>query len=184
RVTAYLGLTSLLFYTTTAWLPTALEDGGASPVTAGATTALTGVVAVPASFLAPLFARGRVRARLIVPFAPLPVAGGLLVLLSAPGAAGTAAVLLGLGQGASVGVAYTLVVSAARSAGHAAALSSLSQTVGVTLAASGPVAVAAVHEATGGWATGLGSLAVVAVVQAVVVGGGVVRSPGVTSALR
>src|SRR5690606_10596107 len=74
RVTAYLGLTSLLFYTTTAWLPTALEDGGASPVTAGATTALTGVVAVPASFLAPLFARGRVRARLIDPFAPLPVA--------------------------------------------------------------------------------------------------------------
>lgn len=150
-ITAYLALTSLAFYTTTTWLPSVLIAGGASSTTAGAVTAVTGIVAIPAAFVVPVLSERPSAARVLRIAAPVPVALGFGLLAVAPGLDLLAAVLLGLGQGASVGVAYTLVVTFARSTSHAAALSSMSQTVGVTLAGLGPVGFGLLQETTGSW---------------------------------
>ncbi|HLS25158.1 MAG TPA: MFS transporter [Beutenbergiaceae bacterium] len=167
-VTVYLALTSLLFYSLSAWLPAILENAGRSAAAAGGTAALTNLVAIPASFLAPWLVR-RVRATWIPPFvAPLPFALGAALLALAPEYAVIAVAMMGIGQGASVGIAYSLVLSTTSSAGHATALSAMSQTVGVTLAALGPTGLAAVRVAAGAWAPALGLLAAIAAAQAVI----------------
>lgn len=167
-LTAYLGLTSLLFYTTAAWLPTILEAGGAAAATAGAVTALAGIVAVPMSFLVPLATRHRSATRALAVLVPTPIAAGLIVIATLPEARLLAAVLIGAGQGASVGIAYALIIVNGRSTQHAAALSSMSQTLGVTLAALGPLALATAQETLGSWAGATALLALVPVLQALI----------------
>lgn len=167
-ITAYLALTSLAFYTTTTWLPSVLVDGGAGSALAGTITAFTSIVAIPASFLVPVLSQRPTGAHVLRIAAPVPVALGLALLSLAPELDLLAATLLGLGQGASVGVAYTLIVTFARSTAHAAALSSMSQTVGVTLAGSGPVGFGALQEATGGWRVPLAVFATLALGQCLV----------------
>ena len=165
-IAAFLGMSSLLFYTMTAWLPSILMEFGSSAAGAGATAALVNIVAIPSSFAAPMAVR-RSRARWVPPvLAPLPIAGGAVLLAIAPEATTVAAVLLGIGQGASVGIAYALVLLTARSTAHATAVSSMSQTVGVTLAALGPVGIAAIHDATGGWTAAILTIAALAMAQA------------------
>lgn len=166
RATFYLALTSLLFYSLIAWLPTILESDGLSPAAAGATAALTSLVAIPASLSAPWMVRRMRTARFPPLLAPLPFALGAVLLALAPQTVIAAVFLMGIGQGASVGVAYSLILTTTRSTSHATALSALSQTVGVTLAALGPVGLAAVQVAAGDWAPALGLLAVIAAGQA------------------
>ena len=167
-ITTYLALTSLAFYTTTTWLPSVLAAGGASSTAAGAITAVTSIVAIPASFLVPVLSQRPTGARALRIASPVPVALGLGLLAVAPELDLLAALLLGLGQGASVGVAYTLIVSFARSTAHAAAVSSMSQTVGVTLAGIGPVGFGALQEGTGGWQIPLAVFATIALGQCLV----------------
>lgn len=181
-VTVYLALTSLLFYSLVAWLPTILESGGLSPSAAGATSAMTSLVAIPASLAAPWLVR-RLRSKWFPPFlAPLPFASGAALLAFAPEASVAAVVLMGIGQGASVGVAYSLVLTTTRSASHATALSAMSQTVGVTVAAFGPIGLAAVQVASEDWAPALGLLAAIATVQSLI--GVVIARTGARSRLR
>lgn len=167
-VTIYLGLTSLLFYSTVAWLPAMLESNGQTPASAGATASLTSIVAIPASLLAPWLVR-RLGATWLPPFlAPLPFAAGAALLALSPITTTVAVTLMGIGQGASVGVAYSLVLTTARSASHATALSAMSQMFGVTLAALGPIVLASVQVVAGSWAPALGLLAAVAAGQSVI----------------
>ena len=167
-ITSYLALTSLAFYTTTTWLPSVLATGGASSTVAGAVTAITGIVAIPASFLVPVLSQRPTGARVLRIASPAPVALGMGLLAVAPELDLVAAILLGVGQGASVGVAYTLIVSFARSTAHAAAVSSMSQTVGVTLAGIGPVGFGLLQQTTGGWQVPLTVFGVIALGQCLV----------------
>lgn len=167
-ITTYLALTSLAFYTTTTWLPSVLAAGGASSTVAGAVTAITSIVAIPASFLVPVLSQRPTGARVLRIASPIPVALGLALLAVAPDLDLFAVILLGVGQGASVGVAYTLIVSFTRSTAHAAAVSSMSQTVGVTLAGIGPVGFGLLQETTGGWQAPLAVFTVIALGQCLV----------------
>ncbi len=167
-ITTYLALTSLAFYTTTTWLPSVLAAGGTSSTVAGAVTAITSIVAIPASFVVPVLSQRPTGARVLRIASPVPVALGLGLLAVAPELDLLAAILLGLGQGASVGVAYTLIVSFARSTAHAAAVSSMSQTVGVTLAGIGPVSFGLLQETSGGWQVPLAVFTVIALGQCLV----------------
>ena len=97
-------------------------------------------------------------------------AGGLLGLLFA--AASVPAVwmvLIGVGQGATISLALTLIVLRAPDQTFAAGLSGMAQTVGYLLAAVGPLVVGVLHSTTGSWTGPLGLLVGVAVVS--VVGG-------------
>lgn len=76
--------------------------------------------------------------------------------------------VLGLGQGAALGLALTFMALRAPDAAHASQLSGMAQSVGYTVAAAGPFAVGALHDLTGTWTVPLVVLVVLFVPQAVV----------------
>ncbi|MCK8676367.1 CynX/NimT family MFS transporter [Streptomyces lichenis] len=152
QVTLFMGLQSLWTYVLIAWLPTIFTDHGMSRSTAGVIFAFNNLIQVAGAFLVPLLA-GRMRSqRLLVVLVTGLVAAGYAGLLAAPVAgAWLWSGLLGIGQGGAVGLALTLIVLRSGDAATASRLSGMSQTVGYLLAAVGPLAAGAVHQATGGW---------------------------------
>ncbi|MBM7808780.1 CP family cyanate transporter-like MFS transporter [Geodermatophilus bullaregiensis] len=151
-VTAVLGLQSSLYFSLTAWLPTVLADRAGADVTTGSLAAslfqATGIVG---SLLVPaVVARrpGQTGLALAVSALWLVPAGGLL---AAPGAWPVWAALAGVAQGAGIGLALVLVVLRSADADTAARLSGMSQLVGYSVGAAGPVAVGALSGPTGGW---------------------------------
>ena len=166
QITLFLGLQSIGFYSTVAWLPTVFVDEGISANSAGLLLAVATLVSIPASLVAPVLAARAPDQRRIVVAAVVLCVAGLLGLMIAPTAApGLWMALLGLGQGAAIGLALTLIGLRTSDDHHASELSSMAQTVGYTLAAGGPVALGAVHDLTGGWAVPLGLLLVLLVPQ-------------------
>ena len=156
-VTVFFGLQSLSFYAMLTWLPDVLEaEAGVTPVAAGGLTALATVLGAPASLVVPaLAARGRdqVLAAVLI---SVPTATALLGLLLAPASAPLLwAVLYGLGTGAAFPLSMTLVLLRTRDVEQTGRLSAAAQSAGYLLAATGPLAVGALAEATGGWRAGL-----------------------------
>lgn len=152
QVTAYMGLQSSLAYSVFGWLPAILRDRGMSPVAAGLLLSSSVLIQAVSSLIAPALAA---RARDQRPIAVgMVVAVGISLfgcLLAPLESAWLWSILLGLGQGGCFGVALTLVLLRSRDARVAAELSGMSQSVGYTLAALGPLGVGLVHEVTGGW---------------------------------
>ncbi|QLH22873.1 MFS transporter [Streptomyces sp. Rer75] len=152
QVTLFMGLQSLIAYVTIAWMPTILTDHGMAKATAGLVFAFSTLVQMAGSFVVPLLA-GRMRSQrlLAVAVAGL-MASGIAGLLVAPVPGAWAwATLIGVGQGGSVGLALTMMVLRTGDAHTSARLSGMAQTWGYLLAAAGPLALGAVHQATGGW---------------------------------
>jgi CP family cyanate transporter-like MFS transporter len=166
EVTLFMGLQSLGFYATAAWLPTIFVDEGVGAAAAGVLLAVATVVSVPASLAVPvLAARVPSQRRYVVAIMAL-CAAGMVGLLVAPTAApGLWMVLLGLGQGAAIGLALTFIGLRAPDEGHASELSSMAQAIGYGLAALGPVALGTAHDLTGGWTIPVGMLVVLLVPQ-------------------
>jgi CP family cyanate transporter-like MFS transporter len=93
----------------------------------------------------------------------------VLGLILAPDAAPVLwSVLYGLGTGAAFPLAMTLVLVRSRDVAQTGRLSAASQSLGYLLAASGPLAVGLLHEATDGWTAGLVLLLAVLVGQLLV----------------
>ncbi|MGW7514725.1 CynX/NimT family MFS transporter [Streptomyces sp. NPDC054796] len=152
QVTLFMGSQSLIAYVTIAWMPTIFTDNGMSRTTAGLVFAFSTLVQMVGSFIVPTLA-GRMRdQRLLAVAVVLLMAAGVAGLLVAPVAgAWVWAALLGVGQGGTLGLALTMMVLRTRDAHTAARLSGMAQTWGYLLAAVGPLALGAVHDATGGW---------------------------------
>jgi CP family cyanate transporter-like MFS transporter len=151
QVTVYMGLQSLSYFAVTAWLPAVLVDRGFDAAAAGWMLALASVAGIAGATVAPVLAtRGRRQRGLAVGISVL--AGlGLLGVFAVTGLEVVAVVLLGIGQTAALGYALTLVALRAPDAAHAAQLSSMAQSVGYVVAAAGPFAFGALHDASGGW---------------------------------
>jgi MFS transporter, CP family, cyanate transporter len=156
-VMAYFVLHSLSFCGMLTWLPGILEsDAGVSPVPAGALVAVAAVLGAPLSLLVPPLAARRPGQGAWVLAATVPAAVGIVGLLLAPTAAPTVwAVLYGLGTGAAFPLAMTLVLVRARDVAQTGRLSAAAQSVGYLVAATGPLAVGLLHDATDGWTAGL-----------------------------
>lgn len=167
-VTAFLGLQSTCFYVLVTWLPTIEIDGGLTPSVAGwhlflfQALGLVGGLAIPAL----LRRGGDQRLGVAVASAPIPVA--LVGFLVWPNAALWWVVLAGLGQGAALVSALTLVSVRGRTHAEAARLSGMAQSLGYLFAAIGPVLAGALVEATGGWRLPLLVLTGVGVLQVLV----------------
>ncbi|MFF2567680.1 CynX/NimT family MFS transporter [Streptomyces sp. NPDC058084] len=152
QVTLFMGLQSLWTYVLIAWMPTIFTDEGMSRSEAGVVFAFNNLLQVVGAFAVPLLA-GRMRSQrpLIVLVTSL-VAAGYAGLMSAPvQGAWLWAALLGVGQGGAVGLALTLIVLRSGDAVTASRLSGMAQTVGYLMAAAGPLAAGALHQATGSW---------------------------------
>ncbi|MFJ8310146.1 MULTISPECIES: CynX/NimT family MFS transporter [unclassified Streptomyces] len=152
QVTLFMGLQSLWSYVLIAWMPTIFTDHGMSHSTAGVIFAFNNLIQVAGAFGVPLLA-GRMRSqRPLIALVTSLVAAGYAGLMIAPvSGAWLWAAILGIGQGGAVGLALTLIVLRSGDARTAARLSGMAQTVGYLLAAVGPIAAGAVHQATGGW---------------------------------
>lgn len=136
----YLGVTSLTFYATSAWLPTLFVMDGMSETAAGGFASLVSFVAIPFGLIAPLILRGRL-SHVIAPAAPVLAIIGLIILLTAGASAAVLiTVLLGVSQGLCVGAAYDQIVNYGRTPAHTASVSAVTSAVGVALAAIGPLA--------------------------------------------
>jgi CP family cyanate transporter-like MFS transporter len=169
-VMVYFGLQSLSFYAMLTWLAGVLEsDAGTTPVGAGALVAVAALLGVPLSLVVPPLAARRPGQAAWVIGSAVPVAVGILGLLVAPTAAPVLwAVLYGLGTGASFPLAMTLILVRSRDVAQTGRLSAASQSVGYLVAATGPLAVGLLHEASGSWRPGLVLLLGVLVAQVAV----------------
>ncbi|MCD2193982.1 MFS transporter [Actinomycetospora endophytica] len=152
QVTLVMGLQSLQFYALTAWAPTIFVDEGRTPTAAGLLLSVAGLSSLVTSAVTPvLAARSRTQHHLVALLITLWVVGYLGLLL-APGAlAPLWMVLIGLGQGVGISLGLTLITLRSPDAAHTSELSGMAQGVGYVLAAAGPLALGAIHDATGSW---------------------------------
>lgn len=166
QVTAFMGLQSCCYYSVISWLPTMLRHRGLAPTTAGVIVALLSVGGVMGAFPTSTIAGRRHDQRAFV--APVMVSCiiGILGLLFVPVAlAAPFALLLGLGQGAALALALLFVIARSPNPAAAASLSGMSQGVGYSFAALGPLAVGLVHSLTNSWTAGFAVVVILTLAQ-------------------
>jgi CP family cyanate transporter-like MFS transporter len=168
QVTAFMGLQSLTYYAALSWFPTMFRDRGASAVHAGDLLALMNLGNAVTAMLLPVLAHRARDQRTLVAVSMTVTIIGLAGAAFAPlGSAAGWVLLLGLGQGATLGLAIFFTMARAPDPATAASLSGFAQGAGYLLASTGPVFVGLLHSAVGGWAIPVGSLFCVAALQAV-----------------
>ncbi|WP_405621489.1 CynX/NimT family MFS transporter [Streptomyces sp. NBC_00076] len=168
QVTLFMGLQSLGFYTTIAWLPSIVHDHGVGETAAGWQLFLFQIVGLVSSSALPVLARKWTDQRLLAAAASVIVAAGFALLAVAPQLAVVSCVLTGLGGGACLVLALTFQGQRAADASQAAALASMAQSVGYLVAAIGPLLLGALHDLTGGWTLPLLLLVALTLAQAAV----------------
>jgi CP family cyanate transporter-like MFS transporter len=166
-VTGFMGLQSVGFYVTAAWLPKVLQDRGYDPVTAG--LAITGflIVSLVAGAALPRLLTLRRDQRALAVSVSLAMAVGVAGLFMWPQWTIFWVGLTGFGSGVAFPLALAFI--GLRSSDHhqAASLSLMSQSMGYLLAAFGPVLFGLAHDLSGGWVLPLGGLAACALLQAI-----------------
>ncbi len=81
QVTLFMGLQSVVFYASIAWLPEVLQDSGMSAAQAGWMVSLMQFVGIPAALIAPILAGRRPAQRDLLAAAALSSGAGILGLL-------------------------------------------------------------------------------------------------------
>jgi len=166
QVMVFMGLQSLSYYATLSWFPTMFRDHGIGAAASGNLLAVMNAGNAVTGLLVPVLAQ-RVRDQRLLSVAAL----AAIMTGTAGSAFGPASTtigfvaVLGLGQGASFGLAVFLFTARAADGRTAAALSGFAQGGGYLLAATGPLLIGLLHTATGGWAVRAVVLLVVAVGQ-------------------
>jgi CP family cyanate transporter-like MFS transporter len=152
QVTAFMGLQSLTFYAELSYLPTMFRDRGVSAGAAGTLLALTGVGGAVGSMVIPVLAHRARNQQALIAGTVAASAAGLAGAWFAPlGGAAAWALVLGVGQGASLGLAIFFTMARAPDPRTAASLSGFAQSVGYLVATTGPLVVGFLHSALGGW---------------------------------
>ena len=168
-VTLYFGFQSLSFYAMLTWLADVLEaESGVSSVAAGGLLAVATGLAVPLALVVPGLAGRRPGQQPWVLLGALPAVAAIVGLLVAPEAAPLLwATLYGIGSGIAFPLSMMLIVARSRDVAQTGRLSATAQSVGYLLAATGPLGVGLLHDATGAWAPGLGLMLAAVVLQLV-----------------
>jgi CP family cyanate transporter-like MFS transporter len=164
HVTAFMGLQSLLFYVALAWLPDILVERGMTDVRAGVMVSVLNVGGLVGVLVAPALADRVDDQRWYANASGVATVAGVALLL-APGTAlaPVASAVLGLGLGATVGLAFAFFSLRTSNATEAAAVSGMAQTWGYLVSAFGPILWGALRDASQSWTVPLVALLVVAV---------------------
>jgi MFS transporter, CP family, cyanate transporter len=162
QVTLFMGLQSLIYYATLSWFPTMFRDHGVSAAHAGDLLALMNLGNAVTALAIPVLAHRAADQRRIVALAMLATAAGLAGAVFGPaGGVAPFTLLLGLGQGATLGLGIFYTMARAPDPVTAASLSAFAQGIGYLIASTGPLVIGFLHDVTGGWvAPGLVLLAV------------------------
>jgi CP family cyanate transporter-like MFS transporter len=181
------------YYGATAWLPTLLADEeGLSRSAAGVSSSLFQIMAVAGAFAVPALVHWWRRPGLVLLAVTAVWATFPLGLLAAPGSWPLWCSLAGIAQGAGITVVFVAIVRRSRDLTENRRLSALVQGGGYAVAATGPLVIGAVHDASGGWTAPLlvilGAVALMAVAGTPAAGGGPgaaeVRAPAPVAAGR
>ncbi|QOS80827.1 MFS transporter [Paenibacillus sp. JNUCC31] len=164
-VTLFMGLQSLIFYTTITWLPEILSDQGFSSSSAGWMLSLMQMVSVPVTFIVPILA-GRMKDQrgLTAITSSCLILGYAFLLSGIPSLITVGVALAGVGAGASFGLVTMFFVLRTADARQAASLSGMAQSFGYMLAAVGPLLFGVLHDWTKGWTLPLLVQVIVAIV--------------------
>jgi CP family cyanate transporter-like MFS transporter len=163
------------YYGLTAWLPSLLADEqGLSRAAAGVSSSLFQLLAIVGSFAVPVLAAWWRPSTLLLAvtaaWAALPL--GLLV---APALWPLWCCLAGVAQGGGITILFIAVVRRSRGLTENRRMSAMVQGGGYTVAATGPLVIGAVHDASGGWTVPLlvilGAVAIMALAGAPAAGG-------------
>ena len=166
---AYFGLQAMAFYCGLTWLPTILQHEGYSEAAAGSLLALVSAVQLAPAMLVPVVASRLRDQRPTLLVVVAIAAAGFLGLLLAPGAAAVWMVIIGLGQGGSLGLGLILPVLRGAGAAAVAALTALTLSAGYLLASVGPTLLGLARDVSGGWTVPL--IALIAITLAELVPG-------------
>ncbi|WP_391208783.1 CynX/NimT family MFS transporter [Psychrobacillus sp. L4] len=151
-ITLCMGLQSLIFYTTAAWLPEILQSEGMKAEQSGWMLSIMQFAQLPMTFLIPIIA-GRLKDQriLVVLYTALYLIG-FIGLLSGPASLTIVwMIFLGLAGGASFGLVMMFFSLRSRTPIEAAELSGTAQSIGYLLAAIGPVFFGFIHDETASW---------------------------------
>ncbi|MEK2492652.1 MFS transporter [Kitasatospora purpeofusca] len=158
-LTAFFGIQTLAFYTALAWLPSVLIASGTGRTAAGTCQAVLILGVAAGGFLAPVLAAPRDDQRPHILGTVLVCAAGFTGLMLAPsGLPALWAAVLGVGLGAGQALPGVLYARRGTDHDHVAALSTMAQTCGYLLAATGPALAAGLRAATGSWTVPLGAV--------------------------
>ncbi|AYY11569.1 MFS transporter [Actinobacteria bacterium YIM 96077] len=148
----FFGLQALLFYATTAWLPTILQDdAGFDATTAGTAMSTYQLLGIAGAVTVPvLAARSRIRYALVVVLAAMWIAL-FAGLLHAPDLWPLWCTLGGLTQGGCLALGISLIALRSTSSQAARGVSAMVQTLGYAVAASGPLVIGALSALADGW---------------------------------
>lgn len=151
-VALFFGLQALLYFAMTSWLPSLLIDRGVSAGDAALLLAWFSVAGFVPTLLMPVLAAKPAWLKILPAGIGCAAVLGFVLLLVAQGPALVAVVgFLGAVESAAFGLGLALVVQRSTDAETAGSLSALTQGGGFALAATGPLLVGAIHQATGGW---------------------------------
>lgn len=163
----FFGFQSFVFYAMVAWLPSIATDAGLSSNQASVIAGLFQLFAIPFAFITPVLA-GKMKDRRLL----FLMSGGLPMIATAMMYLQTSsfayfvlvALLLGIGTSTAFALSMTLFSLKTHNSADTRNLSSMVQSVGYLIAATGPVIVGHLNAMTHGWAAGLTSLIIVSVV--------------------
>lgn len=154
HITFFMGLQSLLFYSSIAWLPVVLQDWGMASEASGWVLSYIQLTQLPIVFMGPIIA-GRLRDHTpLVWFISGTLALSLLLIIGwrtqfiIP-----AAILFGLGTGLAFSLAMMWFVLRTKTTREAARISGMAQSFGYALAALGPPLFGALYDWAGNWET-------------------------------
>lgn len=164
-VTLFMGLQSAAFYTFCNWLPGIAGAAGFSSGEAGVHLFIFQALGIVSGLLIPrfMYLRGNQVCAGILASAPLLVAA--LGWLLSPRLSLLWSIFGGMGQGASLVVALTLISLRGRTHAETVALSGFAQSLGYLLAACGPFVFGSLTESTQGFEAPLVFMAILATAQ-------------------
>jgi CP family cyanate transporter-like MFS transporter len=152
QVTAFMGLQSLTYYSALSWFPTLFRGRGVSAVHAGDLLALMSLGNAVTAMLLPVLAHRARDQRVLVAASVLVTAAGMAGAAFGPlAAAAPLMFVLGLGQGATLGLSIFLFTARSPDPATAASLSGFAQGGGYLFASTGPLLIGFLHAVTGGW---------------------------------
>jgi CP family cyanate transporter-like MFS transporter len=152
QVTLFMGLQSLSYYATLSWFPTMFRDRGVTAVHAGDLLALMNLGNAVTCLLIPVLAHRAADQRKLAVVAMVATGAGIAGAVFGPAALTPGFIaLLGLGQGATLGLAIFYTMARSPDPAAAASLSAFAQGAGYLLASTGPLTIGFVHDVTGGW---------------------------------
>ena len=156
QVTFFMGLQSLFFYITIAWMPDILQTKGFSEAASGWILSSMQFVSLPATFIIPIMAARFHTQRGLVSISMLGLLAGVAGLMVGNQTVTIISVLLmGLCCGAAFSLATMFFMLRARDSETSAELSGMAQSVGYLLAAAGPTVFGLLHDLTNSWMTPL-----------------------------